>query len=303
MGALLADAASLGLHWIYDPERIAEVCENKSACFVPVDRKNYRGVKAVFVHQQRKQGALSQYGECLLIAIKNMGHRGELDIASYQRQFTAVFGSGGSYSGYIDAPTKNALLNIANKISPSGTEDNQHPTITRLPALVAVMTDIDASEDAIKNAIEITNLGEDALYYGRTFSKVLFRVLAGATIEDAMKETVDELIAGDRKALLADALDTLEFDSVAYGQKTGLTCHLPEGLPLCFHILRHADDYRHAIELNILAGGDSCGRGIIIGSILGASIGAQQLPADLLLQIDDGHALWQACETLVKITN
>jgi len=75
---------------------------------------------------------------------------------------------------------------------------------------------------------------------------------------------------------------------------------LPMALPLCFHILARAESFAGAVEANIRAGGDSAGRAIIIGAVMGAvhGIGAQGIPTDHLLRMHDGAALWQACQTL-----
>ena len=41
-GALIADAAALGVHWIYDVDRVAKIAKTHggSASFVPVDEAN-----------------------------------------------------------------------------------------------------------------------------------------------------------------------------------------------------------------------------------------------------------------------
>ena len=62
-GALVADAASLGLHWIYDPKRLAEIAGRGDVVFLKPDPANYEGCKGVFVHETKEAGALSGYGE------------------------------------------------------------------------------------------------------------------------------------------------------------------------------------------------------------------------------------------------
>jgi len=74
MGALVADAATLGTHWIYDPARIASISGN-SPVFVPINAQNYDGVPAYFAHATRKDGDQSQYGEVLDAAENQNGPR------------------------------------------------------------------------------------------------------------------------------------------------------------------------------------------------------------------------------------
>jgi len=47
-----------------------------------------------------------------------------------------------------------------------------------------------------------------------------------------------------------------------------MACPLEKGLPVIFHIARHAPNYATAVEANILAGGDSCGRSLLLGALL-----------------------------------
>ena len=53
-------------------------------------------------------------------------------------------------------------------------------------------------------------------------------------------------------------------------ERFGSSCHVAEGLPLIFHLALHAPDYKTAVESNIRAGGDNCGRSIMLGAIVAA---------------------------------
>lgn len=306
MGALLADAASLGLHWIYAPQRIAAVAQQHGGpAFVPINQEHYKDVPSYFAHGQRQHGELSQYGVTLHLAIQNMAaNNGSLDINSYQQAYAATFGAGGSYVGYIDRPTRGTLANLTADIdNPSGVEDDQHPAIARLPALVATLGNNNCTAEHIRAAVELTNLGESSIAYALVFARLLQRVLHGTELALALQQGVDELPEGEMRASLRATLESPESDSVAYGEITERACHLPQGLPLSFHILRHSTSYREAVETNILAGGDSCGRALIIAAVAGAQAGTAGLPIDWLLQMRKGHELWRDCQALASIAS
>lgn len=60
LGALVADAASLGLHWLYDPDRIAEIATaHGTAAFAPVDAAFFEGATGYFAHAGRHAGMLT----------------------------------------------------------------------------------------------------------------------------------------------------------------------------------------------------------------------------------------------------
>ena len=112
VGALVADAASLGLHWIYDPVRVAEVA-GKTPEFREPDIKNYRGTAAYFAHAGKRAGDSTHYGEQLLVLLRSLAARdGAFDAADYERSFVESFGPGGRWVGYIDFATRETLFNI-----------------------------------------------------------------------------------------------------------------------------------------------------------------------------------------------
>ena len=286
MSALVADAATLGTHWIYDPARIGKIANNSPA-FVPINAQNYDGVPAYFAHAARKNGDQSQYGEVLALAIRCITTNDGFDVTGYQDAFVAHFGAGGAYQGYIDRPTRGALDNIsADQRAPSGTDDDQHPAIATLPALVARYRGSDDFADHITAAVHITNVNEAADHYAGIFADLLADVLSGTDLQHALKT------AAKREPLLQAALDTSETDSIAYGEITGRPCHLYQGMPLVFHILANTDSYHTAVEANILAGGDNCGRSLMVGSLAGAAYGIAEIPLDWILATNSSGDIW-----------
>ncbi|CAN0603008.1 unnamed protein product, partial [Ectocarpus sp. 12 AP-2014] len=168
LGALVSDAATLGLHWLYDADRIAEIAARRGGhcAFTPVDAANYEGVQGYFAHGARHSGMLTQYGEVLRLAIKSMNaNAGAFDVASYQATFAAHFGPGGTYQGYIDRPTRAALSNIAEERVPSGLDDDQNPAVARLPAILAGYHGQDTLAEMVTQAMEVTNVNDVAGAY------------------------------------------------------------------------------------------------------------------------------------------
>lgn len=277
MGALTADAAALGLHWIYDPQRIAQIVADGSAAFRPIDPANYEGVPAYFAHALRRNGMTSQYGNVLTLAMLSItSNGGTFNPTAFQSAYSAHFGRGGTYQGYIDRVVHGTLDNLANeKTDPSGIDDDQLPAVATLPAIV-VRYGADAAQ--IETAIRITNVNADASRYGLIFAQTLDALLKGTPLKTA-------LTASDEPALQA-ALSTSETDSVAYGETTKRACHLPMGMPLSWHILNTTTSFEDAIEQNIKAGGDSCGRAMVIGALAGAAYDLSAIPLNWTLKLD-----------------
>ena len=92
LGALVADSASLGLHWIYDPARIAEIEQVRGIVFLQPDPSNYSGIKGYFAHRLKVAGDSSSYGETCLLMLKHLAQHGSFNLVEYQSEFRAYFG-------------------------------------------------------------------------------------------------------------------------------------------------------------------------------------------------------------------
>lgn len=303
LGALVADAASLGVHWIYDPKRIEEIAAHRDGqtSFTPIDAHNFEGVPAYFAHGARSDGDLSQYGEVLWLAIGSILTEHGFDVAAYQESFAAHFGPGGAFVGYIDRPTGGTLENIAGEVlAPSGIDDDQLPATARLPAIMAVYSGKSNAMDMVKAAMEVTNVNDVAWAYSEVFAGLIDRLLGGAELQSALKAAADRADPSIRETLV-QALETPEISSTNYAEVNGRACHLPMAAPLIFHILKHSQSYREAVERNNLAGGDSAGRSILIGAIMGLIHGRDEvlgIPLEWVLMLNNSAEIWDGCRAL-----
>ena len=304
LGALVADAASLGTHWIYDVQRIAEATEANDGKpgFVPVDPENYVDVPAYFAHERRSDGMNTQYGTVLRLALQTIDqNNGRFDVAAYQGAFAETFGAGGSYAGYIDRPTRGTLENIAaEQLTPSGIDDDQLPALSSLPAVIAAHAGSGGLKARVKEAIEVTNVNPVAEASAYLLTDLVLDVASRTPVTEALSkaaENTDDILRPSLRA----ALTAESSDSVAYGETTGRACKLEMALPLSFHILKHATSYQDAAERNILAGGDNAGRSIVIGTVMGAAYGIEGdrgIPLDWMLATSDAAAVWAESQAI-----
>lgn len=280
LGALVADSAALGLHWVYDPIRIAEIEAARGLVFLQPEAANYAGVKGYFAHGGKIPGESSLYGEVCLLMLKHLAKHGRFGRVEYQTEYRACFGPGGEYVGYIDSATRLTLrtlipLEPAEFPAASGADDDQHPSLAALPPLVAAHTGtLDELMTRVDEVVRVTNNNDLAVAAARCCSAALFKLLHGMTILEALTDALP--FAGDKLgSLLEQALSMQKLDSVGAAERFGLACHVAEGLPVIFHIAQRATDYRSAIEANVRAGGDSCGRSIMLGALVAAHAARQ----------------------------
>ena len=280
MGALVADSAALGLHWLYAPDHIAQLEKTKNITFLTPDAANFVDVKGFFAHGGKAAGDSSGYGEICLLMLKHFAAQGEFNRVAYQTEFRAHFGPGGAYRGYIDSPTRQTLLKLIPLApedfpEPSGADDDQFAALATLPVVVATHRGTQtALLEKVDQIVRVTNHNDDAVAAAQYAAAVLAGVLDGAPVSAALTQALPH--AGDTLTpLLNQALALTSLDSVAVAQRFGPACHVLEGLPVIVHILQHATSYRQAVEANIRAGGDSCGRAVMLGAIAAAAAARQ----------------------------
>ncbi|MGI9435997.1 MAG: ADP-ribosylglycohydrolase family protein [Geminicoccaceae bacterium] len=300
LGALVADAATMGLHWLYDPERLASIARTREPVFLAADQDHFKDAKGYFAHEGKQAGELSQYGSVLVLAMDSLvAGRGELDISDYQMRYVAFFGPGGLWRGYIDRPTRGSLANLGATITDetpavSGIDDDQLPALSPVPAIVAADPGHPELEERVIEMVRVTNDNGLAAEAALITARLIRSMLRGENLSASLAEEADR--AGDvLQPLLGDALSRADEDPVDVAGHFGRACHVHQGLPVAFHILNAASGYEDGIRNNILAGGDSCGRSMVIGSVLAASHGfggERGIPLPWVTRLADGARLF-----------
>ena len=359
LGALTADAASLGLHWLYDTKRLREVETTEGRCeFLEPNRANYEGHFGYFAHGTRRAGDLSHYGESALVLLRSLasGSTG-FQPRRYENEFRAHFGAGGEFCGYIDNATRLTLENLAERdrralsqatslakdlpeeirrtlalkvipytrqfsgeallksvaravrvtyqderlvrlaqemalavdcsAVPCGADDNQVSATAKLPALVARYAGDERLLEHVETAVRVTNDNNEAVAYARVTAKLMEAAMLGANVEEALQAGVAASTAG-QQLRLERALAFPSDDPVKVIHDLGQACFVAEAIPVVFYILSHWTDFTEAIRVNIRAGGDSCGRAMILGAVLGTRHGiggARGIPLHWLLRV------------------
>lgn len=276
LGALVADAAAMGLHWIYDQTQIGKVAPHEPEFRQP-SPAHYDNVKGYFAHPTRRSGDQSQYGEQVLVMHRSLKD-GAYDHAAYAKAFHAHFGYGGAYVGYIDRATRESLNNaigVEDLTTAKGSGDDQLPAIAKLPPLVAALLDADDGTffAAVDSAVAVTNENEISKEYGRISAAMMRAAGRGASASDVV--AAGRAQAGpDAAALIDEAASMTEHSSNPVAVHFGMACYLKSAIPVVVHNILLSQSFAEATRRNIYAGGDTCGRAILLGAIMGGLHGA-----------------------------
>lgn len=177
-GTFVADAASLGLHWIYAQPKIRRIAPETPE-FLEPDAANYEGVPAYFAHGKRHAGDLSMYGESALVVLRSIAEHGHFDWQQYARAFGEHFGFGGEYVGYIDTPTRVTLVNRIKQ------EEQLLETAMSVPF---------SGEEKEKKAVASKVLGNAQILRGEALREKVHEAITLTKGDEEQKELADRMI-------------------------------------------------------------------------------------------------------------
>ncbi|MCH6257629.1 ADP-ribosylglycohydrolase family protein [Puniceicoccaceae bacterium K14] len=259
LGALVADSLALAPHWIYDPSAIEKSFGKVNGLMKPADGTYHFG---------QPKGGQTHLGHQTIVLFESL--RDNADFAERLREFWA------SSSSYRDHATKN-FLEGGNERS------DELAGASRLAAVIAAVP-TDKIRDAMQAQVLVTH-SEIVTKVGLQFVSLAERLANG----DGTKEAVEKEFAGSHTLNQAIEVEGKE-PSEALGI-LGRDCSLASALPAVIYFLRRAKNYEETLIENVMAGGDSASRGLILGALLAVSGGETSIPeewrTDLQYQINN----------------
>ncbi len=283
-GVLVADAAAMGLHWLYDQEQIQSVENTGDILFRQPDAAVYKDKRGHFAHASRRTGELSHYGESARI-VGQLAADGSYTTEAHRKVFLETFGPCGSYVGYADRPTKALVAKILTEgdelTDPSGMDDNQMPAFCSLAGLFAA----GIAADMVNPAVEVISVNADVVIGANAVYRCMQLLADGVTLPESLQSTADST-DGALGKLLQDALNIETYQPLEAANKFGLACYVEYALPVSWHLLKHATDFESTIRDNIRCGGDTCGRAMVLGALAGLAFG---VPEAMISRMSDGR--------------
>ena len=255
--ALVADALSLGAHWVYDQEEIVEA--------FPKGVRKFSDPMTDY-HESKKAGDQTHYGDQAVVLWESIEDDGGFSLDAWRKDWIAAMEG---YDGYVDGASKETLKTEAKVASQSSDLGGA--------ARIAPILDLEMEvEDAVLAAREQTSLthGDSAVAdAAEFFTRAAYAVKAGAVFEDALEAALQE--GRYSKLDVEDHLETARsmrdgnFPAVA--EEIGQACGVEQAFPLSLYfLLRPETDFEKTMSDNIMAGGDSAARGMLISLLFAA---------------------------------
>ncbi len=269
----MADALTLPAHWDYEQGRIARNWGEITDFLTPLPEGYHGGKNA---------GDQTHYGDQALILMESLEASGGNfvmdDFARRWRRF------GEESKAYHDHATKETLghLREGMGLTRAGSDSTELGGAARIaPLLVALrQEDEPVILAAARAQTALTHAAPMDLDAAEFITRAVFLLVRGISIPNALKAAARlpyRMLPAEtylKRASEARHLTTLE--AVAgLGQSCGMEKALPSALAI---LLRHGDDPETALTENVMAGGDSAARGMVLGTLLGAAHGRRAIP-------------------------
>ena len=282
-GSYCADALSLGVHWIYDTNELAQKHGRIT---------QYKSPGADSYHPHKQAGDQGHVGDQSLCLLTFLTREKKWDDSSFMEDWISMWPD---YNDYIDGATKATLANILNQTDKTqgGSDSVEIAGPARIAPLIVFLSNSSENE-VIKAAVEqtmLTHRSKEAEESATFLAKAGYRLIHGANLLDTLNETAPEWA-------LKKANNVLSENAVDAISQLGPACSISSALPSVLYLaIKHGSDTETAFIENAMAGGDNCARGLALGLLLGAANGVSSIPRTWVEELDTRKSLNELLET------
>jgi ADP-ribosylglycohydrolase len=143
------------------------------------------------------------------------------------------------------------------------------------------------SKKEFLDLVHLTHNGEVVDQTAEFVFNVIQEVLAGKDYKKAIEDNkgINQFVEESFKKI--GSKDKI----VANADDRGQGCSIKQGLPIVLDVLWNADDLIEALTLNIMAGGDTSARAMVIAAVISATEGLNSIPEKLITGFNKSAAV------------
>jgi ADP-ribosylglycohydrolase len=271
--AFAADALALPVHWIYDATKLKKDYGRVTEFLKPAEGSYHFG---------KDRGEFTHYGDQMLVLLESVAASGGFRLDDFAYRWRQLFTE---YRGYVDGATRVTLENFARGEAPEdgGSSSNDLAGAARIvPLVLCYRDDLDALVRAARMQTQMTHNHPEVVEAADFFARVLWHVLQGRSPVAAIQDVSANVATGISLAeWMEEGRQLMTVASVTAIGGLGQSCSAPHAFPAVIQLIaRHQNNLAEALVENVMAGGDSAGRGILVGAVLGAHLGWTAIPTE-----------------------
>ncbi|MDH8677275.1 ADP-ribosylglycohydrolase family protein [Fusibacter bizertensis] len=263
-GAFVADAYALGLHWVYDTEKLSQE-QDKLDGFITPSKGSF--------HFGKRRGEFTHYGDQSLLLLKSISSNNGFSLDVFKTHWLTFMSK---YEGYMDHATKETLNTLDDRTH-FGSSSDELGGFARVAPLIYYHFDDPLLKKYIEKQTRLTHNNDLVVNFSSFAVDLLLELIIGKPII----ETIDKV--SENYPMIKDWVEMikprLSEDTVTVIKDIGQSCSSQFAIPATLYLtLKYHDNFEEAMKQNVLSGGDSAGRGMVVGMFLGASLGFSKIP-------------------------
>jgi ADP-ribosylglycohydrolase len=232
-------------------------------------------------HQGKKAGDLSHYGEQAFALLQSTKDNNGFDLKQFRDDWVEYLENN---EMYMDHAMKDSLEKFKGSETLIGADNHELGGIARsLPLFL----EEDISQKEFLDLVHLTHNSKVVDQTAKFIFAVIKNILAGKDYKEAIKANKDlNQFTADSFAKIGS-----KDEIVANADDRGQGCSTEQGFPIVLDVLWNADNLLEALTLNIMAGGDTSARAMVIAAIMAATSGLDNVPEKLITGFNKSEAV------------
>ena len=268
-GSFCADAYALGSHWVYDVKEIESA---------NLDLDGFNNPLTTY-HGSKRAGDFTHYGDQTLWLLESILNEKKFDAIKYAKLWQNNMKE---YNGYIDGASKATIegLNKGFSVDVCGSSSRDLSAAGRIaPLIYFYQDDKERLLEAIKLQTNFTHRNESVEESALFFAELTLAMVDGVDLNSAIT-SLSQNYSTTLQKWIEQAKQSILLPTVTAISNFGQSCSVNVGFLGVIHLLiKYQNDYMKALKENVLSGGDSAARGMIVGMVLGAKLENQIKPS------------------------
>jgi hypothetical protein len=266
--ALLGNAATLGIHWIYNPEFLANLAKKQSLFFFKQDPKIFEAAQpSYYAYPHTKVGDVTSQGMFLVWLTQALKANPDLTQLQYRDLILHQIKPGGDYQGYVETYGHKLVMNHLNEKMglklPMVPLDDDH-LIGFIPYLAVKQLGLSTNK-----AWELAQLFTSKEEYPACFQ--MFDAIIDRLPNQSMKQAIEASIPFAPKRYAVQMKKAIELtDTKAFVKDyAGTACAINQSVPIIIHLLYHSQSLADAWLRNALISGAIAERAMLLTMLMG----------------------------------
>jgi hypothetical protein len=266
--ALLGNAATLGIHWIYNAEFLADLAKKQSILFLKQDPQVFADAQpSYYAYPNTNVGDVTSQGMFLFWLTKALKANPNLTQLEYKDLILHQIKPGGDYQGYVETYGHKLIINAFNeKLGlnlPVVPIDDDH-LIGFIPYIATKQLGLSPNK-----AWELAQLFASKEEYPACYQ--MFDAIIDRLPKQSMKQVIEASIALAPKRYAIQMKKAIELtDTKAFVKDyAGTACAINQSVPIIVHLLYHSQSLEDAWLRNALISGAIAERAMLLTMLMG----------------------------------